>query len=393
MNEINQMSNEDNVEETPVIAGEVGAGELVPETGSALLPADQNRQELITADEAEIINKWQIIIEDAWGRTVEAIIGLGRLLNQAKAELGVSYKELEKRLSLSPGKISMLTRIANHAVLSNPDNYPKLPSGYNILYQLTQVQDQILQEKIMAGDINPKLTLSKAKSLRTQIEGQSSSTAKDQPVRYYDVGKIKINDVTDLSKFQEELHSLIRKYQGSMSYSTNDKSIAEYYRDSLHAHAVERVQTLGSAIIRKISTLEEVILYLQNKRTLKVKGTGSQNSFDSFSAKFLPPDHPRFSDVKKLLKKDDIDLSGIEEWSKQKNIPNSMINPSEIDSEAYIWYLVQQITDKNPNRMAKKRLEDIATNSTAEKIKELAQSQLTAIRRFEDYQGIENAKT
>jgi hypothetical protein len=33
----------------------------------------------------------------------------------------------------------MLTRIADHAVLSDPNNYPKLPSGYNILYQLTQV--------------------------------------------------------------------------------------------------------------------------------------------------------------------------------------------------------------------------------------------------------------
>jgi hypothetical protein len=244
----------------------------------------------------------------------------------------------------------------------------------------------------MTGDINPKLTLSKAKSLRTQIEEQSSSTAKDQRVSYYDVGKIRISDVADLSRFQEDLYSLIDKYRGSMSYSTNDKSIAEYYRESLHAHAVERVQTLGSAIIRKISTLEEVILYLQNKRTLKVKGTGSQNSFDRFVAKFLPPDHPRYSDVTKLLKKDDIDLSGIEEWSKQEKIPNLMISASEIDNEVYIWYLVQQITDKNPNRIAKSRLEDIASKSISEEIKALAQSQLAAIRRFEKNQVLENAE-
>ncbi len=100
MNEINQMSSEDNVEESLVIDGEVWAGELVPEIGSALLPADQNRQELITADEATNIDKWVLTIEAAWGKTVQAVINLGSLLNQAKEELGMSYKELEKRLSL-----------------------------------------------------------------------------------------------------------------------------------------------------------------------------------------------------------------------------------------------------------------------------------------------------
>ena len=393
MNELNQMSKEDNVLETPEGDERKWAVEPMPAHGSESLQTEHNRQELITVGETVRIDKWRVIIEKAWGKTIEDVINLGRLLNQAKAELGVNYKELEKRLSFSPGKITMLTRIADHAVLSNPNNSSKLPFGYNTLYQLSLVQDQILEEKIKTGDITPKLTLSEAKTLRMQSEGQSSSNVKDQAVPSYDVGKIRISVVTDLSSFQDELHQLIAKYQGSMSYSTNDKSIAEYHRKRLHTQASNEVKTLDSGIIRKISALDEVILYLLDKNTQKTKGTGTERKFSHIKPRFLPPNHPRYSDVNKLLKKDDIDLMGIEQWSRQNNIPNSLINPSEINSDVYVWYLVQQITDKNPNRMAKKRLEDIATDCIAENIKELAQTQLAAIKRFEGYQGLKNAPT
>ena len=393
MNEIDQISKEDNVLGTPKGDEKRRAVEPMPAHGSESLQTEHNRQELITAGETVRIDKWHARIQAAWGKTIEDVINLGRLLNQAKAELGVNYKELEKRLSFSPGKITMLTRIADHAVLSNPNNSSKLPIGYNTLYQLSLVQDQILEEKIKTGDITPKLTLSEAKTLRMQSEGQSSSNVKDQAVPSYDVGKIRIRDVTDLSKFQEELHQLIEKYQGSMSYSANDNSIAEYHRERLHTQASNEVKTLDSGIIRKISALEEVILYLQDKRTPKVKGTGERDKFDRHFEKFLPPNHPSYTKVTNLLESKDIDLKYIQKWSKQHNIPNSEINPSEINSDVYVWYLVQQITDKNPNRMAKKRLEDIATNCTAENIKELAQTQLAAIKRFEDYQGPENSLT
>ena len=387
------MSKEDNVLETPEGDEKRWAVEPMPAHGSESLQTVHNRQELITAPENAQIDKWQVRIEAAWGKTIENVINLGRLLNEAKAELGVNYKELEKRLSFSPGKISMLTRIADHAVLSNPNNYSKLPIGYNTLYQLTLVQDQILEEKIKTGDITPKLTLSEAKTLRMQSEGQSSNSVKEKPVTYFDVGKIRISVVTDLSSFQDELHQLIAKYQGSMSYSTNDKSIAEYYRECLHTQAINEVKTLDPGIIRTISALEEVILYLLDKNTQKTKETGRYSKYSHIKARFLPHAHSRYAVLKNLLKKDDIDLLGIEQWSRQNNIPNSMIDASEINSDVYVWYLVQQITDKNPNRMAKKRLEDIATNCTAENIKELAVSQLSAISRFEGYQGLENAPT
>ena len=393
MNEIDQISKEDNVLGTPEGDEKRRAVEPMPAHGSESLQTEHNRQELITVGDNANIDKWHGRIEAAWGKTIENFVNLGRLLNQAKAELGGNYKELEKRLSIDSSLISIFTRIAHHPVLSDPVNYPRLPSRYNTLYQLSQLENQVVEDKINSGEINPKLTVNEARLMRKQIEPQSSNSAKEKPVINYDVGKIRISDVTDLSSFQDELHQLIAKYQGSMSYSTNDKSIAEYHRERLHTQASNEVKTLDSGIIRKISALEEVILYLQDKRTPKVKGTGERDKFDRHFEKFLPPNHPSYTKVTNLLESKDIDLKYIQKWSKQHNIPNSEINPSEINSDVYVWYLVQQITDKNPNRMAKKRLEDIATDCIAENIKELAQTQLAAIKRFEDYQGPENSLT
>ena len=47
------------------------------------------------------LNEWRSRIEAAWQRSVESVIEVGRLVKQAKDELGVSFALLETELPFS----------------------------------------------------------------------------------------------------------------------------------------------------------------------------------------------------------------------------------------------------------------------------------------------------
>ena len=74
---------------------------------------------------------WRKRIETAWQKSVESVIEVGKLVQQAKEELGASYSLLETELPFSSTVAAFLIKIVEHPVLSNPKYFPKLPNKYN----------------------------------------------------------------------------------------------------------------------------------------------------------------------------------------------------------------------------------------------------------------------
>jgi hypothetical protein len=93
----------------------------------------------------------------AWQKSVENIIETGRLVAQAKNGLqhGEFTAMIETDLPFAPNTAQRLMAIATHPVLSNTAHGPLLPPSWRTLYELTKLPEQILEEKIADGTINP----------------------------------------------------------------------------------------------------------------------------------------------------------------------------------------------------------------------------------------------
>lgn len=177
------------------------------------------------------LDDWRNRIEAAWQRSVASVIEVGKLVKQAKEELGVSYNLLETELPFSSTVAAFLIKIAEHPVLSNPAYYPKLPNSYNTLYHLASVDEQQLIQQIESGEITPDYTLHSAKTLR----GVSPKTAKSktEPAKQkearYDVGVISISEPQKLNQFEAELAALLEKYGGTIAITHKQNSLAEFF--------------------------------------------------------------------------------------------------------------------------------------------------------------------
>ncbi len=150
---------------------------------------DMNAQVKDTEDAADQrIEKYCADIKAAHVRSVEGVIQMGKIITQAKDELGETFKTLEERLKEVIGYgstvLSNLATIAKKAALADSANWPRLPTGYNTLHQLTLVEDSKLADAIENGVVNPGMTLAEAKALRTvvPITQKKGTASSDIPV-------------------------------------------------------------------------------------------------------------------------------------------------------------------------------------------------------------------
>lgn len=111
------------------------------------------------------VDQWRASIESAWQKSVQSVIEVGRLVKQAKEELGSSYALLETQLPFSSTVAAFLVKIAERPVLSDAQYYSKLPNGYNTLYYLASVDEETLKEQIDKGEVTPNFTIANAKAL------------------------------------------------------------------------------------------------------------------------------------------------------------------------------------------------------------------------------------
>jgi len=99
------------------------------------------------------------LIATAWQKGVESIIETGRLLITAKTEIGTDAfaTMTESELPFGARTAERLMAVASNRILSNPTHVSQLPPSWGTLYELTQLDDAVLLEKIEAGEITPKL--------------------------------------------------------------------------------------------------------------------------------------------------------------------------------------------------------------------------------------------
>jgi hypothetical protein len=104
--------------------------------------------------------QWADRIRTQLGQSVEAILEVGRLLQQAKAALvhgewGRMFSE--GLLPLSPRSAQRLMAIADHAVLSNTTHGSHLPPSWRTLYELTKLPVPVLKNALKDGVITPDM--------------------------------------------------------------------------------------------------------------------------------------------------------------------------------------------------------------------------------------------
>lgn len=95
--------------------------------------------------------------DHSWSNSVGSIILFAKHLSLKRQEKNnLTKKELESffRLEYNCGmsRIEKIIGLAEHPIISNPENYGLLPSRWTLLYELAQLPDKVLLEKIKSGE-------------------------------------------------------------------------------------------------------------------------------------------------------------------------------------------------------------------------------------------------
>jgi hypothetical protein len=116
---------------------------------------------------------WAPRIAAEWRKSVEGIIGVGRLLIAAKeaCEHGEFLRlfkgddPVPEPLPFTVNTAERLMAVARHPVLSNSAHVQSLPQSWGTLYELTKVPETDLAEAIAAGKVTPEMTRSQAAAM------------------------------------------------------------------------------------------------------------------------------------------------------------------------------------------------------------------------------------
>ncbi|HWX36746.1 MAG TPA: MT-A70 family methyltransferase [Steroidobacteraceae bacterium] len=98
-------------------------------------------------------------ITSCWRKSVEAIIEVGRLLTNAKAQLdhGEFTAMVNAKLPFGPRTATRLMAIGRDSRLTNRTHVSVLPNSWGTLYELTKLDDDQFQAKIADGTIRPEM--------------------------------------------------------------------------------------------------------------------------------------------------------------------------------------------------------------------------------------------
>lgn len=106
---------------------------------------------------------WRSKISQAWEETttatVQGIIRIGEMLNQAKEQLahGEWFKLLDGELPFTRRTAARLMRIANDERISNRTHVSYLPPHWGTLYELTRLNDKQFDRLLRKGTIRPDM--------------------------------------------------------------------------------------------------------------------------------------------------------------------------------------------------------------------------------------------
>jgi hypothetical protein len=130
----------------------------------APLDADRNEpmQALVTlpgtAANALTVDEWAARITARWQDSVEAILDVGQMLVEAKAQVGHgSWLELVGKLPFSERTAERLMAIGLNPLMQNPTHVSALPPSWGTLYALTRLSPEQFEGGLVAGVIRPDM--------------------------------------------------------------------------------------------------------------------------------------------------------------------------------------------------------------------------------------------
>ncbi len=111
------------------------------------------------------------VILDQHRKGVEALIGIGTVLLEAKAKLehGTFTDMVENDLPFGPRQAQYLMAIAGHPVLANPKHTSLLPAAQGTLYALSRIPASDLEKAIDKGLIRPEIQRAEIDIVRGRI--------------------------------------------------------------------------------------------------------------------------------------------------------------------------------------------------------------------------------
>jgi hypothetical protein len=345
---------------------------------------------VITSDKE--LAEWRTRIESAWQKSVQSVIEVGNLVKQAKEQLGVSYSLLEAELPFSSTVAAFLIKIAENPVLSNPAYHSRLPNGYNTLYYLASVDEKQLVQQLENGEITPNFTLASAKLLRESLpnkataKSSSTETRKPKTLRY-EVGSISIAAPNDTDQFQADLQKLLKKYDGTITHTHKENSLAEWYRKIIQQQACGMIAQseaeLQNISYEDVRMLEDAAHFLTKDKNQKSKAELVIKD-ELVMRTCLPDDYKDLAKIRAMLGIEHVTRGQLKKWCIENKVPNQFTELSSMDKELYIWEQVRLVTERKDLKGGLKRLKDMAARSTIPNIKALAQQALKEVTRFDN---------
>lgn len=331
-------------------------------------------------------DEWKHRIEDAWHKSVASVIEVGKLVKQAKEDLGASFSLLETELPFSSTVAAFLIKISEHPVLSNPAYFNNLPNGYNTLYYLASVEEEELVAKIKSGDINPNFSLANAKALREVAPKKGTAKKTDKEDALYEVGSIKIGLVNKIDEFEKELNELLTKYNGKVKHTHTENSLADLHRQKLLEKAVAKIEKTESELatisLDDMRMLEDAAHFMQKTQNQKNRIQITLDDGTIVDRTGIPEDYKDYERLVELIGQKEISRGTLKRWCVEHKVPGQFVELTSIDKELYLWEQVRLVTDKKDAVGGLKRLKSMASRSTIPHIKKLAAELVEEVERF-----------
>jgi len=142
--------------------------------------------------------EWVDKIQKVHAKTAAAIIELGQILIDAKQALDkhgqwmIMFERQELPFSLSLAERYM--KIAGDHKLSKSANLQNLPSPVSVLYELSRLPDDVFDQAIADGKINPTTTRQEAVALGTKRAAAILTRIEDHIIELNEVTPDQIDD-------------------------------------------------------------------------------------------------------------------------------------------------------------------------------------------------------
>lgn len=144
-------------------------------------------------------SRWSGRILDAWRKSVQSVLDVGKLLIDAKGDLkhGEFERMVEESLPFGNSDARRLMIVARHPQFSNRAHTHDLPSSWMTLYELTKLTngqwEQAVEEKLIRADVQQKEII----AFRRKLDGKEKS----EPKPYKDASLAEVELLNYLDKF------------------------------------------------------------------------------------------------------------------------------------------------------------------------------------------------